>query len=221
MQARRIRAFFTDDGITYQNRDSFRWVNQQYLLVNWNWDTGRSPLFDDLFTRSASLPTNTEKHGRERRFSAKFDALTYVYNIDYAGLNQLGGQPVENRTFAGQYLAPVLRYTPFARLNLDAGVFAGLPIGDTQPFHTVQPILAAEYQFLPDMSLIAGTIKRNHPFVDALFNDATLFTRPIEQGFQLLVNRPHYQQDLFINWNQVETFQKAEQFDVGYTGRVA
>jgi hypothetical protein len=133
----------------------------------------------------------------------------------------LGGQPVENQTFAGQYLAPVLRYTPLTRLNLDAGVFAGLPVADTQPFHTVQPILAAEYQFVPDVSLLAGTLKRNHPFVDALFNDATLFSRPIEQGFQLLINRPHYQQDLFIAWNQVETFQKPEQFDVGYAGRVA
>ena len=70
-------------------------------------------------------------------------------------------------------------------------------------------------------SLIAGTIKRNHPFVDALFNDASLFSRPLEQGFQLLVNREHYQQDLFINWNQIETFQKAERFDVGYAGRAS
>ena len=221
VQARRIRAFFTEDGITYQNRDTFKWVNQQYLLVNWNWDTGRSRLLDDLFTIPSALATKAAEQGSGRRFSAKFDALTYVYNIDYAGLSRLDGQPVENQTFAGQYLAPVLRYTPFARLNLDAGFFAGLPIGDTQPFHTVQPILAAEYEFRPDLSFIAGTIKRNHPFIDAMFNDATLFSRPIEQGFQLLVNRPHYQQDLFINWNQVETFQKPEQFDVGYTGRVA
>ena len=73
----------------------------------------------------------------------------------------------------------------------------------------------------PAVSLIAGTIKRNHPFVDALFNDASLFSRPIEQGFQLLVDRQHYQQDLFINWNQIETFQKPERFDVGYAGRAS
>lgn len=215
VQVRRIRAFFTEDGITYQNRDSFKWVNQQYIVFNWNWDTGRSRFFEDLFGNAP--PSRTEAG----RFSAKLDALTYVYNIDYAGLKELDGQAVTNRTFAGQYVAPVLRYTPFARLNLDAGVFAGLPIGDTQPFHTVQPILAAEYEFWPNVSIIAGTIKRNHPFIDAVFNDATLFSRPVEQGFQLLVNRPGYQQDLFIEWNQVETFQKPEQFDVGYTGRVA
>ena len=219
VQARRIRAFFTEDGITYQNRDTFKWVNQEYLVFNWNWDTGRRRrLLEDLFAGPTPL---TEKPPHPRRFTPKLDTLTYVYNIDYAGLDQINGHPVSNSTFVGQYLAPVLRYTPLPGLTLDAGVFAGLPVGDTQPFHTVQPILSAEYEFWPEVALLAGTIKRNHPFADALFDDATLFSRPIEQGFQLLVNRPHYQQDLFISWNQLETFQKPEQFDVGYTGRAA
>lgn len=221
VQARRIRAFFTEDGITYQNRDTFKWVNQQYLLFNWNWDTRDGRLFRDLFPTKDSPPPGEPATDREQHFTAKLDALTYVYNTSYAGLGQIGGRPVANTTFAGQYLAPVLRYSPSSRLNFDIGVFAGLPIGDTQRFHTVQPILSAEYEIWPAVSVIAGTIKRNHPFVDALFNDASLFSRPIEQGFQLLVNREHYQQDLFINWNQLETFQKAERFDVGYAGRVS
>jgi hypothetical protein len=175
---------------------------------------------EDLFNMPPK-GSQDEPQPRKSRFTAKLDALTYVYHVDYAGQSQIGARPVSSHTFAGQYIAPVLRYTPFARLNLDAGLFAGLPVGDKQPFHTVQPILAAEYEFWPDVSMVAGTIKRNHPFVDALFDDATLFSRPIEQGFQILVNRPGYQQDLFISWNQIETFQKPEQFDVGYTGRVA
>ena len=221
VQARRIRAFFTEDGRTFQNRDTFKWVNQQYLLFNWNWDTRDGRLFRDLFPTKESPPPGLPTADTGRHFTAKVDALTYVYNINYAGLGQIGGRPVANTTFAGQYLAPVLRYSPSSRLNFDIGVFAGLPIGDTQRFHTVQPILSAEYELWPAVSVIAGTIKRNHPFVDALFNDASLFSRPIEQGFQLLVNREHYQQDLFINWNQLETFQKAERFDVGYAGRVS
>ena len=223
VQARRIRAFFTEDGVNYQNRDTFKWVNQQYLLFNWNWDTADGRFMRDLFpalsapaSASTGQPTETAP-----RFTAKLDTLTYVYHINYSGLGQIGGRPVADSTFAGQYLAPVLRYSPSPRLHFDIGVFAGLPIGDTQRFHTVQPILSADYEFWPAVSLIAGTIKRNHPFVDALFNDASLFSRPLEQGFQLLVNREHYQQDLFINWNQIETFQKAERFDVGYAGRAS
>jgi hypothetical protein len=221
VQARRIRAFFTEDGINYQTRDTFKWVNQQYLLFNWNWDTADGRFMRDLFPPGGLARAAAQSTDTERRFLAKFDALTYVYNVAYSGLGQIGGRPIESSTFAGQYIAPVLRYSPSPRLSLDIGVFAGLPIGDTQRFHTVQPIVSAEYEAWPAVSLIAGTIKRNHPFVDALFNDASLFSRPIEQGFQLLVNREHYQQDLFINWNQIETFQKPERFDVGYAGRAS
>jgi hypothetical protein len=220
VQARRIRAFFTEDGIHYQNRDEFKWVNQQYLVFNWNWDTADGRWLRDLFPTKGAPASADQTTNSTPRFTAKLDALTYVYNIAYSGLDQIGGRPVANSTFAGQYIAPVLRYSPSSRLNLDIGVFAGLPVGDTQRFHTVQPIVSAEYEFWPAVSLVAGTIKRNHPFVDALFNDASLFSRPIEQGFQLLVNREHYQQDLFIAWNQIETYQKAEQFDAGYAGRV-
>ena len=221
VQARRIRAFFTEDGVNYQNRDTFKWVNQQYLVFNWNWDTADGRFMRDLFPARSTDASRMPPDASAPRFMVKVDALTYVYNINYSGLAQIGGRPVSNSTFAGQYLAPVLRYSPSPRLNLDIGVFAGLPVGDTQRFHTVQPILSAEYEFWPAVSVVAGTIKRNHPFVDALFNDASLFSRPIEQGFQLLVNREHYQQDLFINWNQIETFQKAERFDVGYAGRAS
>jgi len=220
-QARRIRAFFTEDGIIYMNRDTFKWVNQEYLVFNWNWDTNHADLVGDIWDSLSRLFGDRQEPRSERRFSAKLDTLTYVYNIAYPGVRQINGFPVSSQTFAGQYLSPVLRYAATPRLMLDAGFFAGLPVADTQSFHTVQPILSADYEMVPDVRLVAGTLRRNHPFVDALFNDAMLFSRPIEQGFQLLVDRQHYQQDLFLNWNQLETFQKPERFDVGYAGRVA
>ena len=220
-QARRIRAFFTEDGITYQNRDTFKWVNQEYLVFNWNWDTNHADLIGDVWGSLSRPVADRQEAPSERRFSAKFDALTYVYNVAYPGVRQLNGLPVSSQTFAGQYLSPVLQYTVSPQLLLNAGLFAGLPVGDTQRFHTIQPILSAEYEMIPDMRLVAGTLHRNHPFLDAIFNDAMLFARPLEQGLQLLVDRDHYQQDLFINWNQIETFQKAERFDVGYAGRVS
>ncbi|MCW5800447.1 MAG: hypothetical protein LZF60_240016 [Nitrospira sp.] len=220
-QVRRIRAFYTEDSINYFTRDTLKWVNQEYLVFNWDWDTNHADLIGDVWD-SISQPTgkNLETPSTQR-FSMKLDALTYIYNVAYSGVRQINGQPVSNQPFAGQYLSPVLQYTVNPQLTLNAGLFAGLPIAETQHFHTVQPIISAEYEMIPDVRLVAGTLRRNHPFVDALFNDAMLFARPIEQGLQLLVNREHYQQDLFINWNQIETFQKAERFDVGYAGRAS
>lgn len=220
-QARRIRAFFTEDGLNYMMRDTFKWVNQEYLVFNWNWDTNHADLIEDVWASLSRPFGDRQEPQSERRFAAKLDALTYVYNIAYSGLRQINGLPVSDQTFAGQYLSPVLQYRVSPELMLSAGFFAGLPVGDTQHFHTMQPILSAEYDMIPGMRLVAGTLRRNHPLVDALFNDAILFARPIEQGFQLLVNREHYQQDLFLNWNQLETFQKPERFDVGYAGRAS
>ena len=220
-QARRIRAFFTEDGLNYMTRDTFKWVNQEYLVFNWNWDTNHADLFGDVWASLSRPFGDRQEPQSERRFTAKLDALTYVYNIAYPGVRSINGLPVSNQTFVGQYLSPVLQYRVSPQLTLDAGLFAGLPVGETQRFHTVQPILSAQYEMVPAVRLVAGTLHRNHPFVDALFNDAMLLMRPIEQGFQLLVDREHYQQDVFVNWSQVETFQKAERFDVGYAGRVS
>lgn len=220
-QVRRIRAFFTEDSINYMTRDSFKWVNQEYLVFNWNWDTNHADLIGDVWASLSRPFVDRQEPESKRHFHAKLDALTYIYNVAYPGVRQIGGVPVSNQTFAGQYLSPVLQYRVSPQLTLDAGLFAGLPVGETQRFHTVQPILSAQYEMVPAVRLVAGTLHRNHPFLDALFNDAMLFARPVEQGFQLLVDREHYQQDLFINWNQIETFQKAERFDVGYAGRIS
>ena len=142
----------------------------QYLIFNWNWDTADGQFVKDLFPAMKSAPFEPQPAAEETRFTAKIDALTYVYHINYSDLGQIGGRQVEQATFAGQYIAPVIRYSPTSRLNLDIGVFAGLPVADTQRFRTVQPIVSAEYEIWPAVSLIAGTIKRNHPFVDALFD---------------------------------------------------
>lgn len=199
-------------------KQSREWVNQQYLVFNWTWDTSRVDLFGQLFHDGMESSAATSS---PRRFRPMLDALTYIYHQEFSDLTTVGNRLVRDRTFAGQYLSPVLRYQATERLTLDAGLFVGLPVGSTQPFHTAQPILSAELRVWPHVSFVAGTIHRNHPFLDALFDDATLFLRPIEQGFQMLVDHPNYQQDLFINWNQEEAGLKPERFDLGYSGRVA
>ncbi len=196
-----------------------KWVNQHRFVLNWNFDTARTPLFGGMPNLLAQ-GQDEAAHPARSPLSARLDTLTYVYTVQFPGIRTLRGQPISEPAYAGEYLSPVLRYSPSPWLKLDAGVFAGLPVGSTQPFHTVQPILAAELEVLPQVSLVAGTLYRNHPFLDAIFNDAMLFTRPIEQGFQLLVNRPAYQQDFFINWSQLETSLKPERFDIGYAGRI-
>lgn len=216
-QARHITNFVSAQGVKASS-----WLNQEYIVFNWNWDTGRTGrLFPAVFSHLSDGATQGDQSSSKRLFTPMLDSLTYVYNVALPGITANSALAASEGTFAGEYLTPVLRYMPSDSVSLDAGVFVGLPVGTTQRFHTVQPVLSATWEMLPDVSLVAGTLYRNHYLADAIFDDATLFSRPIEQGFQLLVNRPAYQQDLFISWNQVETTQKPELFDVGYGGRLA
>ncbi|MGH7254925.1 MAG: hypothetical protein ACREI3_04035 [Nitrospirales bacterium] len=204
-QVRNMPDFITGQGS--------RWVNQEYFVFNWNMDSTRLPLLGDGDPPAVVDALND-------RLSVHLDTLTYVYHVRFPGLAGIDGRPPAEPTFAGEYLSPVLRYTPFTRLSLSAGVFVGLPVGSTQPFQTAQPILAADWAIVPNALLIAGTLERNHPLLDAVFDDALLFRRPIEQGFQILVRHPVYRQDLYINWNQIETAIAAERFEIGYAGRL-
>ena len=85
-QARRIRAFFTEEGRIYMNRDNFKWVNQEYVVFNWNWDTNHADLIGDVWASLSRPFGDGQEAPSERRFTAKLDALTYVYNIAYSGV---------------------------------------------------------------------------------------------------------------------------------------
>ena len=211
-QVRKMPDFFSGSGD--------KWVNQTYFQLTWNLDTIRPPFSTWLAKLTDEVERAPIEGAEEARVAVTMDTLTYVYNVQFAGLDRINGRPLPEPTYAGEYLSPVLQYQPRAWLNLTAGVFAGLPVGSTQPFHTVQPVVAAELQPHPRVLVIAGTLRRDHPLLDAIFDDATLFTRPVEQGFQFLVDHPVYRQDLFINWYQVETAMKPERFDIGYAGRL-
>ncbi|MFO0732672.1 MAG: hypothetical protein U0361_17175 [Nitrospiraceae bacterium] len=198
-QTRRIRAFFTEDGHTYLNRDTFKWVNQEYLVFNWNWDTNHADLAGDVWASLSQPFVEAQSPAGERRFSALFDladaCLQHCVLRTAPGRTACRHESDLRRTVS----CPSPALYADSRLDARCRCLRRAAGRGHQHFHTAQPILAAEYTFLPGATMVAGTIHRNHPFVDALFNDAMLFSRPVEQGFQMLVDREHYQQDLFIN----------------------
>ena len=67
--------------------------------------------------------------------------MTYAYRVDYAGLSQIGSRPVSDRTFAGQYLAPVLRYSPSPTF-FDVGLFAACLWAIPSGFIRCKPIVS-------------------------------------------------------------------------------
>ncbi len=51
VQARRIRAFFTEEGIAIRTGTRSNGSTSRISSFNWNWDTGRSRLLGDLFAQ--------------------------------------------------------------------------------------------------------------------------------------------------------------------------
>jgi hypothetical protein len=85
VQARRLR-----NAVNEFIPQGTKWVNQQYLVFNWNWDTANGQFMRDLFP-AQNNPVATEPPDSAPRFTAKLDTLTYVYNIAYSGSGKSEG----------------------------------------------------------------------------------------------------------------------------------
>ena len=157
---------------------------------------------------------------------------TYAYNVESQGtfvprrancqgpFCDQGIEEVNGFTLFGDFVALQVLYSPVRNVRLYGGVFFAVPFGGEQTIDDIRPLLSFVYSPLPGMHLIAGTLQPRHRFFDAIFDDLLYFIRPVEQGFQVLVDTQHYDQDLFINWQQENTRIKNERFDVGYVGKL-
>lgn len=156
---------------------------------------------------------------------------TYVYNVESQGTFVQrkacqgffcfrGEEEINGFTLFGDFTALQLRYSPASNVHLYGGVFFAIPFGGEDTVETVRPVLALVYRPVEGVHFLAGTLQPRHRFHDAVFDDLMYFIRPVEQGFQLLVDRRYYQQDLFINWQQQNTRVTNERFDIGYVGKL-
>ena len=59
-----------------------------------------------------------------------------------------------------------------------------------------------------------------HGLLPALQRETLAFERPYEAGLQWKMNYPGFRQDAWINWQQTNTSEKRERFDVGMNGRL-
>lgn len=166
------------------------------------------------------------------RLSVEIANTTYVYNVESQSTFIKrpyncqgfycfrGEQEVNGFTAIGDFSSVQLRYAVSSTVSLYGGVFFAVPFGGADTVRQVRPIITLNYRPAEGINVLAGTIQPRHPFHDAVFDDLRYFVRPVEQGFQFLVDRQYYQQDLFFNWYQENTRQSNERFDIGYAGKL-
>ena len=189
---------------------------------------------DDLATRLAATDYSLT-YDQTRTLGVDVHALAFFKNNEY------GGPQATGYTLPGFWLQPRLTWQPLDAVRLEAGfhaiVFNGASKYPCSAYHDIArwkgdhyqrgahvlPFLRAQAQ-LGDFTLVLGNLYggANHRLVEPLMNAEVNLSQDPEMGFQLLVDRPRYHLDAWINWQSFifreETHQEA--FTVGLSQRI-
>ena len=117
------------------------------------------------------------------------------------------------------------------RATFSGGVFVDHRFGSDAFAETVRPVLRLRLQG-EHQAFVFGTLETNrhldelelgqggpHDLLPPLQTETLAFTRPYEAGLQWTANYPGFRQDWWINWQELNTIDHRERFDVGLNGR--
>ncbi len=165
-----------------------------------------------------------------------------VDNISFFKDNEFEGQQSKGYSLPGFWLQPRLTCQPLENVRLEAGVHALVYDGANKypcyAYHDIGRWKGNQYQsgahVLPFLraqarvgcvDFVLGNIygAERHGVLRPLWNPELTLTQDPEAGFQLLVNRPCWHMDAWINWQsyifEEDTHQEA--FTVGVAQRIS
>ena len=173
------------------------------------------------------------------------DTQTLAVDVDALAFfkdNEFAGDLVTGYTLPGFWIQPRITYQPLDDVRIEAGfhalVFDGANKYPCFAYHDIAQWKGDQYQsgahLLPffraqaqlgSVNLVLGNIYggANHGVVEPLMNAEVNLTQDPEMGFQVLVDRPRYHLDAWINW-QSFTFREAphqEALTAGISQRIA
>ncbi len=122
-------------------------------------------------------------------------------------------------TLLGGQLTTFLEFRTGRRTSFIAGAFAEHRFGDTT-FADVKPVIAFRYRSGGSAGTF-GTLfpERRHGFLEPLQVTTLELTRPIEYGLQWVERRRHWDLDVYLNWQKLNTEEQREVFDYGWVLR--
>lgn len=135
-------------------------------------------------------------HPKEyRNLSLRFETSFFLQNNEY--FNRF----VEGATGIGVYAQPTLQYYFLPNLKVNAGVFA-LKYAGRNGFSQVTPILSIQYEPLPQLDIVLGSIygSMNHQLAEPIFRYEKFYTDPVEYGMQFLLHTRKIKSELWLHW---------------------
>ena len=119
------------------------------------------------------------------------------------------------KTLIGSILKPSFQYNVKKGINIELGGLMNLPFGEDDGISEGEPVISLYIDFLPGWRFTAGTLNREHPLLDAVFDDDLEFTDLAEHGFQIQADTRKLRQDSWIDWEINETSTRREKFSIG------
>ncbi len=118
------------------------------------------------------------------------------------------------------------------QVTVRAGVFGNHSFGDEDTFRTVRPVLALHLRGGRSHFILGSldTARYRKPGADRggphellppLQRETLAFTRPDEAGLQWFLDSDRIEQELWLNWQQLNTETHREAFDTGVRGELA
>ncbi|KMP11912.1 hypothetical protein UR09_02265 [Candidatus Nitromaritima sp. SCGC AAA799-A02] len=150
-------------------------------------------------------------HAAEQSLKFSFDNTTFFKNLEYNDITEI----VKGETLTGDIARPYFTYHFKKGLKAEIGAIVNFPFGEDDRIDKVDPVVSLNYDLYPGWRLTAGTLHRDHPLLDAIFNDDLEFTDRVEQGFQIRAKTKHLRQDLWIDWERRESADRREKFSIG------
>ncbi len=140
----------------------------------------------------------------------------HLANVNFVKNNEYKNRFAWGHTLIGYGIQPSLMYYAGDRLRLKAGVFLQQYSG-LNYYSDVRPVLSAHLRVSPSFDLIMGSLKGHvhHDIIEPLFDTERQYTRPVENGIQILIDRPWLDLDLWVDWEQY--IQEGDDFPEWFT----
>ncbi len=139
----------------------------------------------------------------------------YFKNMELLGLDTINGE-----TLYGVLVPMRFLYRQSSDLQIEIGAVLGQDFGDSDRLSTTDPLFRLSYEPTDDVFIIAGTILPTHWIHDAILDDTWKLRGPVEQGFQLRVDRRRFKTDTWINWRVKESQWDPEEFEIASSNQL-
>jgi len=133
-----------------------------------------------------------------QKFSVRFYGHTFFKNNEYFG------DFVKGYTLTGYHLQPEFSYNPNPKLKVQA-LWDVLKYHGYDKFSKNKPYFRIVFQPSNSFRIICGYLDGNvrHGLIEPIYDPERYLTAEMENGLQINLWRPHYDGELWLNWEKM------------------